>query len=113
MEKKPAMRRRKSCPFTGDGAPSIDWKDVRMLGRFISERGKIVPSRITSVSQKKQRELAKAIKNARFMALLAYVRTETEARPFRERSERPERANERGGDRYDRGDRAPREQRGE
>ena len=79
--RKPFFKRRKSCPFTGDKAPAIDWKDVRMLGKFISERGKIVPSRITAVSQKKQRELAKAIKNARFMALLPYVRTETEFKP--------------------------------
>lgn len=92
MEKKPAFRRRKSCPFSGENALTIDWKDVRMLGRFISERGKIVPSRITAVSQKKQRELASAIKNARFMALLPYVRTESEPRPFRERGERGDRA---------------------
>ena len=92
MEKKPAFRRRKSCPFSGENALAIDWKDVRMLGRFISERGKIVPSRITAVSQKKQRELASAIKNARFMALLPYVRTESEQRPFRERGERSDRA---------------------
>lgn len=91
MEKKPFFRKRKSCPFSGENALAIDWKDVRMLGRFVSERGKIVPSRITATTQKKQRELAKAIKNARFMALLPYVRLETEARPFRERGERPER----------------------
>lgn len=79
--RKPFFKRRKSCPFTGSNAPAIDWKDVRMLGKFISERGKIVPSRITAVSQKKQRELAKAIKNARFMALLPYVRIESEFKP--------------------------------
>ena len=79
--RKPFFKRRKSCPFSGENAPAIDWKDVRMLGKFISERGKIVPSRITAVSQKKQRELAKAIKNARYMALLPYVRTETEFKP--------------------------------
>ena len=66
-------RRRKTCPFTGDNAPVIDYKDVRLLQRFISERGKIVPSRITAVSAKKQRELAKAIKRARFLGLLPYV----------------------------------------
>ena len=55
--KKPFFRRKKSCPFTGEGAIKIDWKDTRTLGRFISERGKIVPSRITSVSQKKQLSL--------------------------------------------------------
>jgi small subunit ribosomal protein S18 len=70
------FRRKKGCPFTGDQAPAIDWKDVRTLGRYISERGKMVPSRITNVSQKKQRLLAQAIKRARFMALMPYVRTE-------------------------------------
>lgn len=74
--KRPFFRRRKSCPFTGPKAPAIDWKDARMLSRFISERGKMMPSRITAVSQKKQRELARAIKRARFMALMPYVRTE-------------------------------------
>jgi small subunit ribosomal protein S18 len=67
------FRRRKSCPFTGPNATKIDYKDVRTLQRFISERGKIVPSRITAVSAIKQRELAKAIKRARFLALLPYV----------------------------------------
>ena len=66
-------RRRKSCPFAGPNAPKIDYKDTRLLGRFISERGKIVPSRITAVSNKKQRELAKAIKRARVLGLLPYV----------------------------------------
>ena len=66
-------RRRKTCPFSGDAAPKIDYKDVRTLGRYISERGKIVPSRITAVSAKKQRELAVAIKRARFLGLLPYV----------------------------------------
>jgi len=66
-------RRRKTCPFSGDQAPKIDYKDVRLLGRYISERGKIVPSRITAVSAKKQRELARAIKRARFLGLLPYV----------------------------------------
>jgi len=67
------FRRRKSCPFSGANAPAIDYKDVRLLQRFLSERGKIVPSRITAVSTKKQRELARAIKRARFLALLPYV----------------------------------------
>ncbi|MBC8049694.1 MAG: 30S ribosomal protein S18 [Chitinophagales bacterium] len=66
-------RRRKTCPFSGDQAPVIDYKDVKLLQRFISERGKIVPSRITAVSAKKQRELAKAIKRARFLGLLPYI----------------------------------------
>ena len=71
--RRPFYRRRKTCPFTGDNAPVIDYKDVRLLQRFISERGKIVPSRITAVSAGKQRELAKAIKRARFLGLLPYV----------------------------------------
>jgi len=71
--RRPFFRRRKSCPFSGPNAPVIDYTDVKLLSRFISERGKIVPSRITAVSSKKQRELAKAIKRARFLALLPYV----------------------------------------
>lgn len=65
--------RRKTCPFSSDASPKIDYKDVRLLGRFVSERGKIVPSRITAVNNKKQRELKTAIKRARFLALLPYV----------------------------------------
>ena len=67
------FRRRKSCPFAGPKAPKIDYKDVKLLSRFISERGKIMPSRITAVSAKKQRELARAIKKARFLALIPYI----------------------------------------
>ena len=71
--RRPFFRRRKSCPFSGANAPKIDYKDIRLLQRFVSERGKIVPSRITAVSTKKQRELTKAIKRARFLGLLPYV----------------------------------------
>jgi small subunit ribosomal protein S18 len=71
--RRPFNRRRKTCPFSGDNAPKIDYKDVRLMSRYISERGKIVPSRITAVSARKQRELAKAIKRARFLGLLPYV----------------------------------------
>ncbi len=78
--KRPFFRRKKSCPFTGEHAPAIDWKDTRTLNRYISERGKMIPSRITAVSQKKQRELAQAIKRARFMALMPYVRTELDGK---------------------------------
>lgn len=63
----------KDCPFSGKDAPKIDYKDVRLLLRYVSEQGKILPTRITFVSAKKQRELAKAIKRARFLALLPYV----------------------------------------
>ena len=61
MANKPFFRRRKVCPFSGENAPKIDYKDTKLLQRYISERGKIVPSRITAVSAKKQRELARAI----------------------------------------------------
>lgn len=71
--RRPFHRRRKTCPFSGDDAQKIDYKDVKLLQRFISERGKIVPSRITAVSAKSQRELARAIKRARFLGLLPYV----------------------------------------
>ena len=71
--KKVFFRRRRGCPLSGPNAPAIDYKDVKLLQRYISERGKILPSRITSVSNKKQRELAKAIKRARALALLPYL----------------------------------------
>ena len=71
--RRPFFRRRKTCPFSGANAPKIDYKDTKLLSRYISERGKIVPSRITAVSAKKQRELAQAIKRARFLALLPYL----------------------------------------
>lgn len=67
------FRRRKSCPLTGPNAPKIDYKDVKLLQRFVSERGKMLPSRITSVSNKKQRALSQAVKRARNLALLPYV----------------------------------------
>ena len=67
------FRRRKSCPFSGKNAPKIDFKDVRLLQGFMSERGKIVPSRITAVSAKKQRELSQAIKRARHVGLLPFI----------------------------------------
>jgi small subunit ribosomal protein S18 len=70
---RPWHSHRKTCPFSGTNAPKIDYKDVKLLQRYVSERGKIVPSRITAVSAKKQRELAQAIKRARFLGLLPYV----------------------------------------
>ena len=71
--RRPFFRRRKTCPFSGENAPKIDYKDVKLLMRYQSERGEIVPSRITAVSKRKQRELARAIKRARELALLPYV----------------------------------------
>ena len=71
--KKVFFRRRRTCPLSEKGAPKVDYKDTRLLGRFISERGKIMPRRITSICAKKQRELSTAIKRARNLALLPYV----------------------------------------
>jgi len=67
------FRPRRSCPFTGEGALEIDYKDVKMLSRFITERGRIMPRRVTFVSAAKQRELAIAVKRARFLALMPYI----------------------------------------
>ncbi|MBS0584938.1 MAG: 30S ribosomal protein S18 [Verrucomicrobia bacterium] len=63
----------KKCPFTADGIWEIDYKDVDTLKQFTTERGKILPRRITGVSQMHQRKLTKAIKQARYMALMPFV----------------------------------------
>ncbi len=65
--------RNKFCPFSQPNSPQIDYKDTRLLTRYISEKGKIVPSRITGVSKKKQKELSRAIKRARFLSLMSYT----------------------------------------
>ena len=65
--------RKKFCPFSQKNSPIIDYKDIKLLSRYISEKGKIVPSRITNVSRSKQLELSKAIKRARFLALMSYT----------------------------------------
>ena len=70
----PFEDRKRFCPFSKPNSPRIDYKDVKMLLRFVSEKGKITPSRITNVSNKKQKELSKAIKRARFLALMSYTR---------------------------------------
>ena len=70
--RRPFQKKRKSCPFSGSKS-KIDYKDIKTLTKFISERGKIIPSRISAVSAKKQRELSKAIKRERYIALLPYV----------------------------------------
>lgn len=67
------FKRKKVCPFSQPGGPKIDYKDVKLLSKYISERGRIIPRRITAVSAKPQRELATAIKRARYLALLPYV----------------------------------------
>ena len=61
---------KKKCPLSGKGAPIVDYKNVKLLKKYISENGKILPSRITSVSQKKQRDLSISIKRARNLALI-------------------------------------------
>ena len=70
--RRPFQKKRKSCPFSGSKI-KIDYKDIKTLTKFVSERGKIIPSRISAVSAKKQRELSKAIKRARYIGLMAYV----------------------------------------
>ena len=69
----PFEERKRFCPFSKPNSPRIDYKDVKLLSRFISEKGKMTPSRITNVSSKKQKVLAKAIKRARFLALMSYT----------------------------------------
>ena len=66
----PKFQFKKKCPLTGKNAPEIDYKNIKLLKRYISENGKILPSRITFVSQKKQRELTLSIKRARILALI-------------------------------------------
>ncbi len=69
----PFSKRRKQCPFTAAGVKHIDYKDIETLGQFITERGKIIPRRITGVSCYYQRLLSLAVKRARYMALLPFV----------------------------------------
>ena len=67
------FRRRKYCRFTAEGISEVDYKDVELLKAYITETGKIVPSRITGTKAKYQRQLSKAIKRARYLALLPYT----------------------------------------
>ena len=69
----PFEDRKKFCPFSQKNSPIIDYKDVKLLLRYVSEKGKITPSRITNVSSKKQKELSRAIKRARFLSLMSYT----------------------------------------
>ena len=69
----PFEERKKFCPFSQKNSPIIDYKDTRLLSRYVSEKGKIIPSRITNVSRSKQLELSKAIKRARFLALMSFT----------------------------------------
>tara|TARA_B100001741_G_scaffold256335_1_gene219055 strand:- start:454 stop:729 length:276 start_codon:yes stop_codon:yes gene_type:complete len=67
---KPGIKFFKPCPLSGKNAPVIDYKNIKLLRKYISESGRILPSRITNVSLKKQKELSKAIKRARLLALI-------------------------------------------
>ena len=67
------FRRRKFCRFTADGVSEIDYKDLKILKEYVGESGKIVPSRITGTKARYQRQLAVAVKRARFLALLPYT----------------------------------------
>ncbi|PPR48761.1 MAG: 30S ribosomal protein S18 [Alphaproteobacteria bacterium MarineAlpha5_Bin5] len=69
----PFEERKRFCPFSQKNSPTIDYKDVKLLSRYVSEKGKIIPSRITNVSRIKQKELATAIKRARFLSLMSYT----------------------------------------
>jgi len=72
--------RKRFCPFSQKNSPKIDYKDTKMLSRYISEKGKITPSRITNVSSKKQKVLANAIKRARFLSLMSYTQKYTQTK---------------------------------
>ena len=65
--------RKKFCPFSQKNSPIIDYKDIKLLSRYVSEKGKIIPSRITNVSRSKQKDLSVAIKRARFLALMSFT----------------------------------------
>ena len=69
----PFEERKRFCPFSQKNSPKIDYKNIKLLSRYISEKGKITPSRITNVSSKKQKQLAQAIKRARFLSLISYT----------------------------------------
>ncbi len=81
--RRPYFRQRRGCRFCSDNAPAIDYKDARLLGMLISDRGKILPRRLTGVCAKHQRKVTQAIKRARGLAILPFT---TVYRP-RERSE--------------------------
>ena len=68
--KKPDMKLLRECPLSGKNAPKVDYKNIKLLRRYISESGRILPSRVTSVSLNKQKHLSRSIKRARLLALL-------------------------------------------
>jgi small subunit ribosomal protein S18 len=96
------FQRKKGCPFSGPKAPKIDYKDVRLLQRYLSDYGKMLPRHISGVCAAKQRELALAIKRARMMALLPFAATVSERDERRAERMAAERAG--GGERRPRGE---------
>jgi len=66
--------RKKTCPLSNKNSPKVDYKDLKLLSRYVTEKGKIIPSRVTNVSRKKQTELSKAIKRSRYLSLMSYTR---------------------------------------
>ena len=65
--------RKKTCPLSNKNSPKVDYKDVKLLSRYVTEKGKIIPSRVTNVSRRRQKELSIAIKRARYLALMSYT----------------------------------------
>ena len=71
--KRTFFKKRRSCPFSGPNGLKVDYKNIQLLQKFLSDSGKILPSRITAVSTKHQRHLSRAVKHARFLALIPYI----------------------------------------
>ena len=65
--------RKKTCPLSNKNSPKVDYKDLKLLSRYVTEKGKIIPSRVTNVSRRKQKELSKAIKRSRYLSLMSYT----------------------------------------
>ena len=65
--------RKRICPFSNKNSPKIDYKDIKLLSRYVTEKGKIIPSRITNVSRKHQTKLSQAIKRARYLGLMSFI----------------------------------------
>ena len=65
--------RKRTCPLSNKNSPKVDYKDLKLLSRYVTEKGKMIPSRVTNVSRKKQKELSKAIKRARYLSLMSYT----------------------------------------
>jgi len=71
--RKQFFKKRRSCPFSGPNAVKVDYKNIQLLRKFLSDSGKVLPSRITAVSTKHQRHLSRAVKQARYLALVPYI----------------------------------------